>query len=82
MIKHDEIMLTNDKDNKTIDKVKVHNEANKKYYEKHKEKITEKEVCDLCGGEYQRCSRSKHEKSKKHITAKEIKELKEKLNNI
>jgi hypothetical protein len=56
-----------------------HNEANKKYYEKNKEKIKELVKCELCGGEYQRCSVRTHEKSKRHILSKEIKELKDQL---
>ena len=44
-------------------------EANRRYYEKYKEKIMEKVTCDECGYEYHKTSKSKHMNSKKHKDA-------------
>ena len=51
-------------------------EDNKKYYERHKEKIFEKVVCDICGKEYYKTSKSRHFGSTKHKLLEEIYELK------
>jgi hypothetical protein len=40
------------------------------YYDKHKERIAEKDKVKItceCGSIYRRCDKSRHEKSKKHI---------------
>lgn len=57
-------------------------EYNRKYYEKHKDSLQEKEICKLCGVEYQKYSKSKHEKTKKHIILSEMNALKEKVEEL
>ena len=50
----------------------THREYFKEYYETHKEEINNKRnkkiVCEVCGGKYTVNNKSKHLKSKKHIT--------------
>lgn len=41
-------------------------EWNKRYYDRHKEEIAEKVLCEVCGSEYQKYTRKVHERSKKH----------------
>ncbi len=44
---------------------KVNN--NKKFSENHKEKIKEKQICEICYGSYTYFNKSHHNKSKKHL---------------
>lgn len=56
--------------------------VNDRYLEKHKERLLEKEVCEICGGEYQRWSRGKHEKTKKHQVGIKMLELKKQVDEL
>ena len=78
MIKHDEVMLTNDGD-KSINKNK---EYKRKYYEKNKEKLIEKVKCELCGGEYQKSSKSKHENTRRHNELLLVKKKDEEIDKL
>jgi hypothetical protein len=49
------------------DQIKKSNKAYLKFKEKHKDKITEKIECDICGGHYVYYSKSLHLRSKKHV---------------
>lgn len=46
--------------------VEDRSQYNKNYYQQNKEYFTKKYICD-CGGRYNMTSRSRHNKSKKHI---------------
>lgn len=63
---------TSDKKLYIYDKVSY----NKKYYEKHKEKLKEmalkKVKCEYCNKEYSQANWNKHIKSNKHIMAEKI----------
>ena len=39
----------------------------KKYYEKHRERILQKSMCEICGGRYTYSSFKKHLTSYKHL---------------
>lgn len=52
---------------KTGEEVKYdRTESGKKYWQKNKERFTEKIICD-CGGSYTLSNKSKHFKTKKHM---------------
>lgn len=75
-----EIIITNIQDtagNQIVKDKKVYpyNDYNKKFMEKNKEKIMEKQKCEICCGSYTYFNKSKHLKSKKHL------DLLNKLNN-
>lgn len=57
-------------------------EENRKYYERHKEKLREKVLCVECGLEYQRSSRTLHERSKKHRMIVEMNKLKKEIEKL
>lgn len=42
-------------------------ENNKKFSDKHKEKIKEKHICEICNGSYTYFNKYHHNKSKKHL---------------
>ena len=46
---------------------KSNKEYSSKFYEKHKEEIKEKKICEICGGKYDYTNKSHHNKTKKHI---------------
>jgi hypothetical protein len=50
-----------------VDQMKKSNKAYLKFKEKHKDKITEKIECSVCGGHYVYYSKSLHIRSKKHV---------------
>ena len=53
----------------------------KTFYEKHPDKLTKTETCDLCGGKYKYCNKSHHRSTKKHkMVEKIIKEYTTKSN--
>lgn len=39
---------------------------NERYYKKHKERLMEKKICELCGGSYSHSNISQHLKTLKH----------------
>ncbi len=64
----------------TIEKKKEYNKIwYEKNKEKHLEKMREKMICELCNVEITRSKYSVHEKSLKH---RQIKEMKEKIDEI
>jgi hypothetical protein len=63
---------------KSIEKEKK-KEWNKTYYEKNKEWYNEKLKCEICGGEYHRSGKTKHNSLKKHINAIEKKKMEEEI---
>jgi hypothetical protein len=51
------------------DKIKEYQKEHKKeYYKNHKEQLNKKIICEICGGKYTYVSKSKHLKTKKHIS--------------
>lgn len=48
-------------------------EYNKKYYQKNKEKLQEKVVCQICGKTYAKWNTTHHFKSKQHIYIEQMK---------
>ena len=46
------------------------------FYSKHPEKRSEKIMCELCGGEYTYNNKSKHMKTKRHLTVAEFIKMK------
>jgi hypothetical protein len=57
----------------------------KEYYKKHKADWYIQQQCEICGSKYNRSTRSRHFKSKKHIIAAQnlqIKNLQEKIETI
>ena len=58
--------------------------SNKEYisnfYFNNPEKLTEKIICEFCGGEYTYNNKSKHMKSKRHIEVTNF--IKNKIQNI
>lgn len=51
-----------------VKKIYDQKKYNKTFNEKHKEKLSQKLKCPVCGGEYSYYNKSKHNKSKKHIS--------------
>ena len=49
----------------------------KDYFEKNKDELSEKNICDICGGKYMKMSKANHFKTKKHIAGVEMKKIKE-----
>ncbi len=43
------------------------NKYNKNFFEKHKEKINEQHICDICLGVYKYYTKSKHIQTKRHL---------------
>jgi hypothetical protein len=58
----------------------------KKYYEtfreKNKNSVCCSIVCEICGGKYSYFNKSHHQKSKKHLKALELNELKNKIKEL
>ncbi len=55
------------KENEKITKRKYDQKKyNKNFMEKHKERLKQKTVCELCKGEYSYYNKSKHNKTKRH----------------
>ena len=53
------------------------NQKAKEWYERNKERLTEKHVCDTCGGSYTTHHRSKHFTTKRHQDMQARKEKKQ-----
>ena len=57
----------------------------KQYYKDHRAEWYVSQQCDVCGGKYNRSTRSRHIKSKKHVIADkdlQIKNLQNKIHTI
>jgi hypothetical protein len=48
----------------------VINARNKIYYQNNKERLNKSIQCDVCGGTYSGCHKTRHEQTKKHNKAK------------
>lgn len=57
-------------------------EYNKEYYQKNKEKLKEKKICEICGKTYALWNASHHFKSKFHIFAEQNKKIEDLIKNI
>lgn len=57
-----------------------YNEYRKEIYRRNKEKYLKKQICEVCGGNFCVYSKSRHEKTKKHLMALHLpEEIKEKI---
>jgi hypothetical protein len=67
--KTDKNIETQEMKRPTIKITKIYNQKkyNKTFIEKNKDKIKEKNICDICCGSYTYYNKSKHMKSQKHI---------------
>lgn len=52
------------------------------YYEQNKTKYQKTETCNICGTTYQLFNKSHHKKTKKHVIANEIYQLKMKVEEL
>lgn len=50
-----------------INKKNNQNKYNRTFYDRHKEKINSKIICDVCCGSYSYFNKSKHLKCQKHL---------------
>jgi hypothetical protein len=57
-------------------------EYKKAYYQKNKERINKKKVCEICGSLYNTSTKWRHFKSKKHRLIEMEKKIKELENKI
>jgi hypothetical protein len=48
----------------------------KDYFDKNKDELSEKFICDICGGKYMKMSKANHIKTKKHQNQLLINKLK------
>ncbi|ARF11531.1 hypothetical protein Klosneuvirus_1_388 [Klosneuvirus KNV1] len=53
------------------------NSYSKQYYIENKDQWNIKKICEICGGEYSRNTRSRHFKTSKHLLAEKDSKIKE-----
>jgi len=60
------------KDGSLVEKEYNQKDYNDKFYQKHKEQLTEKYICDICNSKLSKTNRYNHLKSKKHLVYLDI----------